>query len=98
MTTDTVLPNTRPTGGYWARSRSVAPKRAEPVVPEALRAVTIASGLRGTVVNGNTVQSESDGRRYPAAVGHLSAGDACVFDLVRDPAVGSRLTVAQLSE
>jgi hypothetical protein len=61
--------------------------------PDHQRAVTIEAGLRGHVVSLCLVQSDT-GRRYRAAVGHLTAGAAVGFDVVVDPAPGSRLQVA----
>jgi hypothetical protein len=77
----------------WPHPRNPSRERKKPPIPEALRARVVAAGLRGHVAGPALVQSET-GRRYRAAVGHLNAGDAITFDLVADPAVGSRLTVA----
>jgi hypothetical protein len=84
--------NTDASDPKFLRGR-LAPKAPKTERPEHQRAITIEAGLRGHVVSSNLVQSDT-GRRYRAAVGHLSAGAAVGFDVVADPAPGSRLHVA----
>jgi hypothetical protein len=84
------LPESHWSADDW-KHRSPSPAHPRGVRPLELRAIVVASALRGHVVNGNTVQSESTGRRYLAAVGKFKPGELIGFDLVRDPSVGSRL-------
>jgi hypothetical protein len=71
-----------------------SPRASTPRAPENLRGRVVLEAVRGHVVNGRTVQADS-GRRYLAVVpGDQRPGDRISFQVVADPAHGSRLEAA----
>ena len=87
------IPESRWSLDDW-RHRSPSPRHPRGVRPEQLRAVVIEAVVRGHVVNGRMVQADS-GRRYLAVVpGDQRPGDRISFQVVADPAHGSRLEAA----